>query len=169
MDINILGVGAVIGATVVAGTNLYIFNKNRKRDELKERLKNLYYPLYAMIAKKKKYFAFLKMRPDEEFEKFAVEYYKFFLELRDLYLDNKIYESLELRRAFHISVHNHKLESNVYYKESSSEEELIKNTALFELKHKIDEDGLSELERNMEKIIEVINDDISKLSGIPWK
>ena len=66
-------------------------------------------------------------------------------------------------------IHNHELESNVYYKESSSEEELIKNIALFELKHKVDEDGLSELERNIEKVIEVINDDISKWSGITWK
>ncbi len=169
MDINILGIGAVIGATVVAGTNLYIFQQNHKRDESKERLKNLYYPLYAMIEKKKKHLGFLKIRPKEEFEKFAVEYYKFFLELRDLYLDNKIYESLELRIAFHLLVYNHELESNVYYKESSSEEELIKNIALFELKHKVDEDGLSELERNIEKIIEVINDDISKWSGITWK
>ena len=70
MDINILGIGAVIGATVVAGTNLYIFQQNRKRDESKERLQNLYYPLYAMTVKNKKHFAFLKMRPDEEFEKF---------------------------------------------------------------------------------------------------
>jgi hypothetical protein len=41
MNINTLGVGAIMGATVVAGTNLYIFISNRKKDEIKERLDNL--------------------------------------------------------------------------------------------------------------------------------
>lgn len=164
MDINTIGVGAILGATVVAGTNLLIFHLNRKKDETKERLKNLYYPLYASIAKKDKYLAFLKTCQEEEFEKFAVEFYKFFLELRDIYLDNKIYESMQLREAFRVLIHNHEMESNNYCRDSSTSEELIKNLALFELaKHKVGEDELSEIERNIQKIIEVIQSDIAKM------
>lgn len=163
MDINAIGIGAIIGATVVAGTNLLIFHLNRKKDETKERLKNLYYPLYASIAKKDKHLAFLKTCQEEGFEKFAVEFYKFFLELRDIYLDNKIYESMQLREAFRVLIHNHEMESNNYCRDSSTSEELIKNLALFELKHKVGEDELSEIERNIQKIIEVIQSDIAKM------
>ena len=47
MDINTLGIGAIIGATFVATTNLYIFISNRHRDEIKERLKNFYNEVLA--------------------------------------------------------------------------------------------------------------------------
>lgn len=169
MDINIIGIGAIIGATVVAGTNLFIFQQNRKRDEKKERLKNLYNPMYSLISKKDKYFAFLKsydVESTEEFEKFAVEFYHYFLELRDIYFDNKIYESMELRGAFHKLLHNHESESRNYRNilKTRTEENLIKNVALFELKHQVDQNGMSELERNLDNVIEVIRRDINKLS-----
>ena len=41
MDINTLGIGGIIGATLVASLNLYIFQSNRKKDEIKERIENL--------------------------------------------------------------------------------------------------------------------------------
>ncbi len=47
MDINTIGIGAIMGATLVAGTNLYIFISNRKKDEIKERLEKLYTPMYV--------------------------------------------------------------------------------------------------------------------------
>lgn len=53
VDINLLGIGAIIGATVVAGTNLFIFQQNRKRDEIKERLEKLYLPMKKILNEPK--------------------------------------------------------------------------------------------------------------------
>jgi len=47
MDIATLGIGGIIGATLVASLNLYIFLSNRKKDEIKERIEKLYSPLYV--------------------------------------------------------------------------------------------------------------------------
>lgn len=124
--------------------------------------------MYSLIAKKDKYLAFLKPNNEEDteaFKRFAVEYYHFFLELRDIYYDNKIYESIALREAFHTLLHNHEMESSNYrdFARIKTEEDLIKNVALFELKHKV-VDGFSEFERNLENVIRVIYSDLEKLS-----
>jgi hypothetical protein len=161
--------GSIIGATIVAGVNLTIFQLNRKNDYNLERLKNLYNPMYSLISRKEKYFVYLKLRAnksDEAFTEFAVDYYHYFLELRDIYFDNKVYESKELKWAFHRLLHNHEMESHNYrnFGKISSEEELIKSVALFELKHQLDQDQMSEFERNLEKVIEVIYSDMDKLS-----
>jgi len=47
MDINILGIGGIIGALLLSTLNLYIFLSNRKKDEIKERIEKLYSPLYV--------------------------------------------------------------------------------------------------------------------------
>lgn len=156
--------GSIIGATIVAAVNLAIFQLNRHKDEKKERLKSLYYPLQAVIDKKYKTVRLMKGRFSDDFESFALAYYKFFLELRDVYLDNRVYESKELRWAFHGIHHHHEIESLNYRKWTCNEEDSLKNLALFELKHQLDNDEMSELERNLEKVISVIRTDIKKLA-----
>ena len=51
MDIGTIGVGAIIGSVIVVGTNLFIAQKNRKRDEIKERLEKLYLPMKRVVQK----------------------------------------------------------------------------------------------------------------------
>jgi len=86
MDINTLGIGAIIGATVVAGTNLYIFTANRKKDEIKERLDNLYTPMYVYHMENMRYGI------DEP--------YKDYLALKKIYIRNSIYASDILKELF---------------------------------------------------------------------
>ena len=86
MDINVLGVGAIIGATVVAGTNLYIFISNRKKDEIKERLENLYTPMYVYHMEHMRYG--------------IKDPYKDYLELKKIYIRNSIYASDILKELF---------------------------------------------------------------------
>lgn len=52
MDLNTIGIGAVLGAILVAGTNLYIFVRNSNKAELKERIEKLYSPLYELLFRK---------------------------------------------------------------------------------------------------------------------
>ncbi len=86
MDINLIGIGALLGATVVAGTNLYIFIANRKKDEIKERIDQLYSPLYV--------YYFENMRYSSE------EPYKDYLVLKKIYIRNSIYASDMLKELF---------------------------------------------------------------------
>ena len=86
MDINLLGIGAIMGATVVAGTNLYIFMANRKKDEIKERIDNLYTPMYVYYMEKMRYGV------DEP--------YKDYLVLKMIYIRNSIYASDILKELF---------------------------------------------------------------------
>jgi len=162
--------GSIMGATIVAAANLTIYQMNRMKDEKKERLKNLYNPMYSLIERKDKYLAFLKPYDEEkkeEYERFATEYYQFFLELRDIYYDNKVYESKELRFAFHKLLHNHEIESRNYRDIFKLKQgvDITKSVALFELRHRVDQNSMSEFERNLDKVIEVIYADIEKLSG----
>jgi hypothetical protein len=86
MDITTLGVGAIIGATFVAGTNLYIFMSNRKKDEIKERLDNLYTPMYVYHIEHMRYG--------------IEEPYKDYLALKEIYIRNSIYASDILKELF---------------------------------------------------------------------
>jgi hypothetical protein len=90
MDINTLGVGAIMGATVVAGTNLYIFISNRKKDEIKERLDNLYTPMYVYHMEHMRYG--------------IVDPYKDYLELKEIYIRNSIYASDILKELFESAI-----------------------------------------------------------------
>lgn len=166
IDINLIGIGAITGALVVAGTNLYIFNKNRKNDQVKEQLKNLYNPLNAQIEKKFHYLTFLKMRAvtgDVQFEQFASEYYELFLSLRDIYLENEVFGSLKLQRAYHSLSHYHEVEYYNAYKDNLSEENIIKKVAIFEMQHNPNSDGLSEFEQKLEQFIEIVKEDIYQI------
>ncbi len=91
IDINTLGVGALIGATVVSGTNLYIFMANRKKDEIKERIDNLYSPLYAYYLENMKYNS---NKP-----------YNNYLALKKIYVQNSIYASDILKELFEELLH----------------------------------------------------------------
>lgn len=164
MDIDQIVVIALVVAIILAFVNLYTFWRDRQKSEAQKRLKGLYYSLHTIIAKKNKYVIPLKKHSDEEFEKFAIEYYKIFLELRNRYLENKICESPELASAFNLLIHKHGMEAYGDNKQSYLPEEVIRNLALFELKYQVDEDGLSQLERNLQAVEEVIEYDISKMT-----
>ncbi|ADR33565.1 hypothetical protein Sulku_0899 [Sulfuricurvum kujiense DSM 16994] len=86
MDLNAIGIGAIIGATVVAGTNLYIFIHNGKKAEIKERIEKLYSPLYEYYLE--------NMRYGSE------EPYNNFLALKKIYIKNSIYASDILKELF---------------------------------------------------------------------
>ena len=86
MDINTLGIGAIMGATVVSMTNLYIFTSNRKKDEIKERLDNLYTPMYVYHMEHLRYG--------------TKDPYRDYLELKKIYIRNSIYASDILKELF---------------------------------------------------------------------
>jgi len=161
MDINLIGVGAISGAIIVTSVNIWLHQKNIYYDRAKQQLEKLYNPLNALISKKKKYLVFLK-KNENNFEQFAIEYYNFFLDVRDIYLTNEIYGSLNLRVAFHTLEHNYQLEFSNYsnFAKLETKQEIYKQVALFELKHQLDEDGLSEIEHKMEKFIDVVREDM---------
>jgi hypothetical protein len=166
VDINSIGIGAILGAIIVVSVNLYLNSKSLSYDIAKEQLQNLYNPLNAFIENNKIYLEVLKMK-DDDFEKFAIEYFKFFLKLRDLYLNNEVYASSELKAIFNTLNVNLKTEFYNYssYKNNSLlKEEVYNQIALFELKHQIDENGYSEIERHLNKFIEVLDNDIYIIS-----
>lgn len=86
MDLNAIGIGAILGAILVAGTNLYIFARNSNKAELKERIEKLYSPLYVYYLK--------NMRYGSE------EPYNNFLALKKIYIKNSIYASDILKELF---------------------------------------------------------------------
>jgi selenocysteine-specific translation elongation factor len=162
MDISVLGIGGIIGATIVVITNIVLHQRNRKYDIAKEQLIHLYNPLNALINKKSKYLAYLK-RNTKKSNQYPVEYYKFFMELQDIYLTNEVYASLDLHAAFHALHHNHEREYHNYSQWNEDEEDILKGIANFELSHQIDENGNSEIERKMNKFIEVLNNDLYQI------
>jgi hypothetical protein len=72
MNIEVVGIGAIIGSVLVVGTNLFIAQRNRTRDDIKERLEKLYLPMKRVLQKpnamQNKYETFL------ELEKLYAEY-----------------------------------------------------------------------------------------------
>lgn len=86
MDLNTIGIGAVLGAILVTGTNLYIFVRNSNKAELKERIEKLYSPLYVYYLKNMRY------STDEP--------YNNFLALKKIYIKNSIYASDILKELF---------------------------------------------------------------------
>jgi len=164
MDINQILFIALIAAIVLAFLNLYSFWRKRQKSDAKKQLKNLYYPLHSIIAKKNKYVMTLNKESKEAFEKFAIEYYQIFLELRNQYLEHRICETPKLARTFNVLLHRHGMEGHGDHKQPYLPEEVIKNLALFELNYQVDEDGLSQLERNLQAVEEVIESDVSKMT-----
>jgi len=161
MDINTLGIGSLIGSTAVVSMNYYLFHKNYKNEQKKEKLKKLYYPLSAVIAKKSLYLRLLKSR---NFDEFITEYYDFFLKLRDIYLDNKVYSSRELKSTFHTLLNWYEIEYNNYVEDNATEVDTLKSIAKFELTLHRDKDGISEFENKLNEVMDVIIKDIEKLS-----
>lgn len=144
---------ACTGIIASASIAYYIYSKNRRYDQAKETLKNLYNPLNALIEKREKYLTFLKMRDKPRYE---IEYYKFFLALRDIYLDHALYGTMKLRIAFHTLQHAHEMEYNNVDKENLSEDEMIEQIAHFEINHQ-------GFERKMEELIRIISIEQSEL------
>ncbi|MBA1419966.1 MAG: hypothetical protein FAF03_03665, partial [Epsilonproteobacteria bacterium] len=143
--LSVLGIGGIIGATIVVITNIILHQRNRKYDLAKEQLIHLYNPLNALINKKSKYLAFLKHNTKKS-DQCPIEYYKFFIELQDIYLENEVYASLDLYAAFHTLHHNHEMEYHNNSQWTAKEEDNLKGIAKFELAHLIDEEGYSEIE-----------------------
>ena len=86
MDINALGIGGILGAILLASINLYIFHSNRKKDEIKERIENLYTPLYVYYMENMRYGS---LKP-----------YKDYLALKKIYIQNSIYASDMIKELF---------------------------------------------------------------------
>ncbi len=163
MDMSfVLGIGGLIGAVVVVTANIVLHQKNRKYDLAKEQLIHLYNPLNALINKEAKYLAFLKHNTKKS-DLYPIEYYQFFMKLQDIYLNNEVYASLDLHAAFHTLHHNHEMEYHNYSQWNEAEEDILKGVAKFELAHRIDEDGYSEIEQKMNKFIEVLNNDLYQI------
>ncbi len=144
-----------LGILISACIALFIYSKNRRYDIAKEKLKYLYNPLNALIEKKTRYFDLLKMRDKRRHE---IEYYKFFLQLRDVYLEHALYGDIKLYIAFHSLRFTHDGEFHNVDNDNISEEEMIEKIAKFELNHDINERGDSEFERKMNELISVILD-----------
>ena len=51
MSIGTIGIGALVSSILVVGTNIFISWRNRQRDEIKERLENLYLPMKRVVQK----------------------------------------------------------------------------------------------------------------------
>lgn len=150
-----------LGILISACVALFIYSKNRRYDITKEKLKNLYNPLNALIEKQEKYLTFLKIRDRNRYE---IEYYKFFLKLRDIYLNHALYGTMKLRMAFHSLRHEHEIEYHNVDTNNLTKEEIIKSIAHFELSHDVDQDDNSEFERKMEELIEIISEEQNKLN-----
>lgn len=90
MDLNAIGIGAIIGATFVAGTNLYIFIHNSRKDEIKERINKLYSPMYSYYLEHMKYHS----------EEKELGLYEDYLVLKKIYMSNSIYASDILKELF---------------------------------------------------------------------
>lgn len=142
--------GVIISATIA----LIIYHRNRRYDQAKEKLKNLYNPLNAIIEKREKYLSFLK---DRDRSRYEVEYYQFFLELRDIYLAQASYGTYKLGITFHSLLHTHEMEYSNADNDNPSEEEMTKQIAHFELNYKVDQGGDSEFESKMDELIRIIS------------
>ena len=164
MDMDQLLIIVLSAAILFAFVNLYRFLRSKQKEEAKRSLRKLYYPLHSILAKKNKCVLSLKNDPRKKFEKFAIEYYRIFLELQNRYLENKMYESSGLARAFDHLMEENGIGAGSENRPHSLPEEVIRNVALFELTYQVDEEGFSQLERNMQALEEVIESDISKLT-----
>ena len=164
MDISIetISIGSFIGAIIVVSVNIWLHQKNRKYDFAKEQLIHLYNPLNAIIKSKRKYLIFLKMNSEDK-NKYYIEYYDFFLEIKDIYLNNEVYSSLELHTVFYSIHHNHELEYSNYSKWSKIEDDILKDISEFELNHQLDENNDSELEQKLNKFIEIFDEDLNQI------
>ena len=160
MSIEMIGIGSIFGATIVMAVNIYLNHKVWKDNLAKEQLNNLYSPMNALIKDKYKILSFQKNLFKNNDKLWQVEYYQFFVELRHIYLSNEVYSSLNLRMAFHPILHNHAIDYSRIISSGKDFKKTIEELSFLELEHHKNNDGISELEKSIEKVIEVINDDI---------
>ncbi|GEM_PF-5861839 len=153
---------------------LFIYTRNRKYDLAKEQLKNLYLKLHMLFEQEYSLLSYriLRFRNGTTIsnDELAMELYNFFLKLRVIYLENQLYSSLKLRVAFQHLLHNHKIEIHnaMTTLKEGEEKDLILWVAKFEFNHRLDAHGDSEFEQELEKLEQIVNEDIYQLmSGKP--
>lgn len=159
----------LFAALIPTGGAFYIYMLNRKKDLAKEQLRLLYSKLNMMFEHEYSLLSYkiMKFRDRGKIDNdtLAVELYNFFLTIRKIYLENQLYGSLKLRNAFHSIMHHHKLEIHnaMDSLKSKDEKDFILWVAKFEFNYQKDKDGYSLLERELEKIEDIVNEDIYKL------
>lgn len=126
MDLNAIGIGAIIGATFVAGTNLYIFMHNTNKAEIKERIEKLYSPLYVYYLENMIYG--------------SGRSYEDYLALKKIYIANSIYASDVLKELFEELLQK----ESEFMDLSESERAMKMNSSLFR-----DDKGLEKDLKNM--------------------
>lgn len=159
----------LIAALIPTGGAWCIYVQNRRKDLVKEQIKNLYTKLNMMFEHEYSLLSYkiIRFRDSKKIDNdtLALELYNFFLSLRKLYLENQLYGSLKLRNAFHSIMHHHKLEIHNAMESVSSkdDEDFILWVAKFEFNYQKDKDGYSLLERELEKIEDIVNEDTYRL------
>jgi hypothetical protein len=156
MDISIetISIGSFIGAIIVVSVNIWLNQKNRQYDLVKERLTHFYNPINAFLR--------TKWKPLKDSE-LKTEYYDFFMELQTKFLENEIYASKELDKVFNNMQSIHTGEYNKYYLEENKSKykdmrEFLTNSPESNLQSKI-----FKLKEPIEKFIEIFNKDFKKL------
>lgn len=156
----------LIAALIPMGGAWLIYVQNRRKDLAKEQIKNLYSKLNMMFEHEYSLLSYkiTRFRDSQKIDNdiLAVELYNFFLSLRKLYLENQLYGSLKLKNAFHSIKHHHKIEIHnaMDSLKSKDEKDFILWVAKFEFNYQKDKDGYSLLERELEKIEDIVNEDI---------
>jgi hypothetical protein len=159
----------LVAGLIPTGGAMYIYIQKRKEDLVKEQLKNLYSKLNMMFELEYSLLSYKIMRFRDtkkiDNDTLATELYDFFLRLRKVYLENQLYSSLQLRVAFNHIIKNHKTEIHnaIETVEKNNNEDYILWVARFEFNHQKNKDGNSELERELEKIENLVNEDIYQL------
>ncbi|MDX9961287.1 MAG: hypothetical protein RBS32_07445 [Aliarcobacter sp.] len=149
----------ISGITIASLVALFIHFHNKKLEKAKAQLENLYLKLNYIIETDYK---FLQMNtPDDEdkdeiLKKYASDYLNFFEKLRNCYLENMLYSSIELKAVFHSLNHTYNLELHVIlkYKNIDILDNAKKEVAMYLL---ITDKRFIE---KLDEVIEVISNDI---------
>ncbi len=143
--------------TAIVAISIHFHNK--KLEKVKLQLENLYLKLNYIIETDYK---FLQMNtPDDEdkdeiIKKYASDYLKFFEKLRNCYLENMLYSSVELKKVFHLvnSTYNKELHLVLKYKNIDILDDAKKEVAMYLFI--TDKRFIKELD----EVIDVISNDI---------
>ena len=143
--------------TAIVAISIHFHNK--KLEKVKGQLENLYLKLNYIIQVDYK---FLQMNnPDDEdndeiLKKYASDYLIFFEKLRNCYLENMLYSSVELKRVFHLvnSTYNRELHAILKYKNIDILDDAKKEVAKYLF---ITDKGFI---KELDEVIDVILNDI---------
>jgi hypothetical protein len=126
----------ISGITLASVVVISIHFHNKKLEKVKGQLENLYLKLNYIIETDYK---FLQMNTpededkDEILKKYASDYLIFFEKLRNCYLENMLYSSVELKRVFHLvnSTYNRELHAILKYKNIDILDDAKKEVAIY--------------------------------------